>query len=326
MMKYDRIGGLDKEISRIVYGCDWFQLNSEENKAKAFRALDEVISVGCNAFDTAHVYCGGDSERTLGLWMEERGNRDRVVILTKSSHHNGDRKRVTPFDIESDLHDSFARLRTDYVDILLLHRDDLEKDVGPIVEILNKYYALGKVKAFGGSNWTHQRIEAANEYAYKHNLQPFTASSPNFGLAEQVQNPWGEGCVGLNGPDNKEAREWYMKNNAVRIFAYSSLARGFFSGRVYSDTTPEQGRKILDDAAFRAYFHPVNLQRLARVEELAKEKNMTVPQIATAYAICHPLKIFSLQSPRSISEMRQNNEAMDLVLSDDEVKWLNKEI
>ena len=51
-------------------------------------------------------------------------------------------------------------------------------------------YQEGKIAVFGGSNWTHQRIEAANEYAYKHNLMPLSVSSPNFGLAEQVSDPW----------------------------------------------------------------------------------------------------------------------------------------
>lgn len=323
-MKYDRIKGLDKDISRMVFGCDWIFADTERLPL-AFRALDDVVSVGCNTFDSAHGYCGGDSERALGLWMEARGNRDQMVILTKGAHHNQDRKRVTPFDIESDLHDSFARLRTDYVDILVLHRDDTTKDVGPIVEILNHYFALGKVKAFGGSNWTHQRIEQANEYAYKHNLQPFTASSPNFGLAEQVQNPWGQGCVGLNGPDLEEARAWYTKNEDVRIFAYSSLARGFFSGRIHSDMTEQEGQAILDRAAFTAYFHPVNLRRLARVEEMARQKEMSVAQIAVAYVMSHPLRIFSLQAPRTLDEMRQNDAAINLTLTPQEMAWLNLE-
>ena len=323
-MKYDHISGLEKDVSRMVFGCDWIFADAER-LPKAFQVLDDVTSVGCNTFDTAHGYCGGDSERALGLWMEARENREQVVILTKGAHHNQDRKRVTPFDIESDLHDSLARLRTDYVDILMLHRDDVTKDVGTIVEVLNKYHALGKVKAFGGSNWTPQRLEMANEYAYKHSLQPFMASSPNFGLAEQVENPWGPGCVGLNGPDLQEARGWYVQNPQVRIFAYSSLARGFFSGRIRSDMTPAEGQKILDRAAFTAYFHPVNLRRLARVEEMAQKKGLSVAQIAVSYVMNHPLQIFSLQAPRTLEEMRQNDAAIHVDLTPDEMAWLNLE-
>lgn len=322
-MKYGTIGGLDKEVSRMMFGCDWIFSDTPERKAAAFQALDEVVSVGCNAFDTAHGYCGGESERTLGKWMQERNNREEVVILSKGAHHNADRKRVTTFDIESDLHDSLARLQTDYIDIYVLHRDDLDVPVGPIVEILNEYRERGTIRAFGGSNWTHQRLEEANEYAYKHSLQPFTASSPYFGLAEQVENPWGDGCVGLAGPNEQQARDWYLENKDVKIFAYSSMARRFFSGRIQPDTTREQAEKILDGAAMRAYFHPVNLQRLERAYELAAEKDVSVAQIAVAYAISHPLEIFALQAPRTLEEMEQNNQAVDMTLTTKELAWLD---
>jgi aryl-alcohol dehydrogenase-like predicted oxidoreductase len=193
------------------------------------------------------------------------------------------------------------------------------------VEVLNKYYEKGIIKAFGGSNWTHRRLEMANEYACKHNLQPFMASSPNFGLAEQVENPWGPGCVGLNGPDLLDARAWYTRHPDVRIFAYSSLARGFFSGRIRSDMTPAEGQDLLDRAAYTAYFHPVNLMRLARVEEMAARKELSVAQIAVAYVMNHPLRIFALQAPRTLEEMRQNDAAIHLELTTEEMAWLNLE-
>ena len=62
-----------------------------------------------------------------------------------------------------------------------------------MVEILNEYHKAGRIGAFGGSNWTHQRIAEANQYAGEHGLIPFTVSSPNFGLCDQIGDPWGGG-------------------------------------------------------------------------------------------------------------------------------------
>jgi aryl-alcohol dehydrogenase-like predicted oxidoreductase len=90
--------------------------------------------------------------------------------------------------------------------------------------------------------------------------------------------------------------------------------------------TAAEGQAILDRAAFTAYFHPVNLQRLARAEQIAQEKGLSVPQIAVAYVMGHPLKIFSLQSPRTLAEMRQNDQASDLQLTSREMAWLNLEV
>ena len=85
----------------------------------------------------------------------------------------------------------------------------------------------GNIGAFGASNWTHTRIEEANEYAYKHNLIPFSVSSPNFCLARQVEDPWGGGCVNISGPENQEARAWYEKNQmpVAAIVGYTNAGK-----------------------------------------------------------------------------------------------------
>ena len=139
-MQYGSIDGIDKPISRLVQGT--VMVNSEEIE-KGFALLDEVFELGCTTFDTGHVYGNGDNERTVGRWINERGLRDKVVILGKGAHHNQDRKRVTPFDITADLHDSLARFKTDYIDLYVLHRDDPAVPVGPIVETLNEHFEAG---------------------------------------------------------------------------------------------------------------------------------------------------------------------------------------
>src|ERR1051325_8602759 len=106
-MRYGIVDGLDKPVSRLVQGT---MPISSKKLDESFALLDSVLEQGGNAFDTAHIYGGGDCERVFGRWLSERGVREKVVILAKGAHHNQDRKRVTPFDIESDLHDSLARM------------------------------------------------------------------------------------------------------------------------------------------------------------------------------------------------------------------------
>jgi aryl-alcohol dehydrogenase-like predicted oxidoreductase len=220
-MQYGEVPGVEKPISRVALGT---MIISTDDMERSAALLDDAVALGCTTLDTAHIYSGGNSERAIGQWMAERGNRDRVLILSKGAHHNQDRRRVTPFDLAADLHDSLARLRTDYIDIYMLHRDDPEVPVGSIVEALNEHHAAGRVRAFGGSNWTHERIGAANEHAEAHGLVPFAASSPNYSLAAQVQDPWGGGSVTLSGPEAEPARQWY-RGNQMAVFAWSSLAR-----------------------------------------------------------------------------------------------------
>ena len=320
MMQYGSIPGVGKPVSRLVLGTMIISIKEQD---RSFELLDAVLASGCTAFDTAHGYAGGDSERGLGQWMMTRGNRDKVVIITKGCHHNADRSRVTAFDLASDLHDSLARLQTDYIDLYLLHRDDLSVPVGPIVEALNEHLAAGRIRAFGGSNWTHQRIAEANEYAQAHGLAPFAASSPNYGLAEQIQDPWGGGCVTISGPQNQAARAWYAANQ-MPVFAYSSLARGLFSGRVTPDNWP-QTQSTLDRACRTAYCHEPNFKRLERALAFAKERSISVPQLVLAFMFGSALNVFPIVGAASGQEYMDNTQAFDVVLTEAERSWLDLE-
>jgi len=314
-VKYGDVPYVNKPVSRLVLGTMIIHPDSFD---KSCALLDAAAELGCNTLDLAHGYGGGGSERAVGQWMEQRGNREEVVILTKGAHPNADRKRVTPFDIASDLHDSLARLRTTYIDIYVLHRDDPELPVGPIVDALNEHHQAGRIRAFGGSNWTHQRIQEANDYAAAHGLVPFAASSPHFSLAETVNSPWGPGCVAISGPAEAAARQWYA-GNGMAIFAYSSLARGLFSGRV----TRENYKETADGACQNAYCHEANFLRLDRVRMLAEERGLTVPQIAMAYAMHQPLNLFAIVGAANGRELEQNAQALDVKLTEQEVAWLD---
>ena len=331
-MEYGTIAYVTKPISRLVFGTAMpVMFNAfrsvygeapdfPQRLEAAFRLLDGMYAEGVNCFDCADHY----GEEPLGEWLEARGLRERVVILTKGAHHNRWRKRVTDFDILHDVHNSLAKLKTNHLDIYLLHRDDPTVPVGPLMDALNRCVDEGKLGAIGVSNWTIPRIEAANEYALKHGLRPFTVSSPNYGLAEQVEDPWGGGCVSLSGPDNRAARAWYAENR-IPVFAYSVMARGFFSGRVKGDD-PATARQFMDAAGIKGYAHPDNFERLRRCERLAAEKGLSVPDIAMAWLFNQrALDVYALTSPSRPERMRGSIAASAIPLSDAECRWLDLE-
>ena len=122
MVKYSKVKGLDKKVSGLVFGTATPILfaasapgATEDDKQKAYELLDSVFAAGVNTFDCASHY----GEEIMGEWMELRGNREECVIITKCAHPNKWRDRVTTYDILSDIHDSLAKLKTDYVDIYI---------------------------------------------------------------------------------------------------------------------------------------------------------------------------------------------------------------
>lgn len=338
-MEYKRFDFLNRDASRIILGTmPLFSGVAEEH----FPHLDMAVEMGVNIFDSAIGY--GDSELTLGKWMKARGNRKDVMIITKGCHPNHYRTRVTPFDLAADLHDSLARLQTDYIDVYFLHRDDTSKPAGEIVEALNEQFKAGKIKAFGGSNWTHQRIQEANEYAKAHGLEPFRVSSPSYSMAEQACEPWAPGTVDISGPKNSEAREWYAKSG-MPVFAYSSMARGFFSGRVTRERfNAEQGNflnpgvlfsgkatreqltghgETIDPICARAYCTDTNFLRQERAEQLAKEKGFTLPQIALAFIVNGNMNVFPISGVANRDELKANIDAVNIKLTQAEMDWID---
>ncbi len=316
-MKYMDIPYVRKPVSRILYGTAMAPFMMGQDGSEL---LDAMYGMGINTLDMAKGYIG--AEKSVGNWLREKGMRDKVVLLSKCGHPSMfGRKRVNERAMRGDFAKSSEALGTDYIDIYILHRDDPDVPAGDIVEIFNAMHEEGKIGAFGGSNWTHQRIAEANEYAYKHNLIPFSVSSPNFGLAEQVNDPWGGGCVTISGPDHEDARQWYA-DTQMPVIAYSSLGRGFFSGKVKGDE-PESASKVLDSVAMKGYACEDNFERLRRCEELAERRQCSVAQVAMAWIYGQPLNTFAVVSTSSPERMKQNIEALHLNLTEEECLYLN---
>ncbi len=318
-MRYATIPGIDKPVSRLIQGS--MMILDGDRQAASDELLDAVEAAGITTIDTAHVYGGGRTDRGLGDWMRRRGNRDKMVIIAKGSHHNGDRKRVTPFDIECDLHDTLARMRTDYVDLWMFHRDDPSQPVGPLMETLAGYVKKGVIHAFGGSNWTVPRIREARAYCAAHGLPPFAVSSPNFSLAEQIDSPWGPDCVTISGPAHAADRAWYAAEQ-LPVMTWSSLARGFFSGRL-SRATFEQVRDQFEEHTIRCYVCEANWRRLDRAEHLATAKGVSVPQLALAWVLQQPMNLFAMVGAFKPSEIADNLAALELNLTPAELEWLD---
>lgn len=318
-MKYGNIPGVDKPVARVMQGATVF--GGDLDEAQSFALLDQVYELGCNTIDTAHVYAGGNSERIIGKWLRTQGLREQIVVITKGAAHSEDRRRLTPFDIASDLYDSLARLQTDYIDLYLLHRDDLSQPVEPIMDALNDHVRHGRLHAVGASNWTHERIETANAYARSKRLTPFAASSPQYSLADSQAEPWPL-CLSISGRAGGSAREWYTKTQ-MPVLAWSPLASGFFSGKFRRDNLHLFGEREWDEVAVRTYANEANFQRLDRASALAAEKGATGAQIALAYVMSQPMNLFTVVGPHSVEKFNANIEASEIQLTQEEMDWLD---
>ncbi|MCR2822962.1 aldo/keto reductase [Lederbergia panacisoli] len=309
-MKGIQVNGVDREISSLVMGSGGF---TPDDIDRVTDVLNHYLEIGGNTIDTAFIYSGGRSEEAIGIWMEENKRRDDVIILTKGAHHNADGPRVSKEAIDEELEISLERLRTDYVELYALHRDNPEVHVGEILEILNEHVEAGRIRAFGGSNWSVERLQEANEYADKHGLVGFSFSSPNLSLAKPNEPFWA-GCVSVDDP----MLMWH-EGNRMPLFSWSSQASGFFTGRF----TPED-RSNID--IVRVYYSDENWKRYQRAQQMAKEKGVDAVQISLAYVLNQSFPTAAIIGPQNEQEILSCRQALDISLTEEEMKWLDLRI
>jgi aryl-alcohol dehydrogenase-like predicted oxidoreductase len=305
-MQYGHVAGVDKPISRIVMGSMVFK---QDELPLTCAMLDDFYARGGNCLDTAYVY---GTEATVAKWLALRGVREEMVLIGKGAHT----PECHPEGLTRQLHETLARLQTDYLDIYMMHRDNPAIPVGEFVECLNEHHRQGRMRAFGGSNWSIERLTEANEYARTHGLVGFGVSSPNLALAAWNEPMW-KGCVAASDP---ASRAWYARAQTP-LFAWSSQASGMLTGRF---TWEDRTNPALATVA-RTWFNEANFQRLARAQELARRKGVTSTQIGLAWVLCQPFPVYALIGPRMIEETRTSVEALGVTLTAQELRWLNLE-
>ncbi len=316
-MKYAQIPDVKQPVSRIILGGSGARFTSGSDVSDL---IENALVLGINAVDTARVY--GESEKAIGRWLTGEGRREKIVLISKGCHPSlAFHKRVNANAAADDLKRSLDALNTDRIDIYLLHRDDESIPVGQIVDFLNQYHEEGKIGAFGGSNWTAERISQANSYAAQHGLKGFTVSSPHYSLGRQRHDPWGNGCKTITGDSHAREREYYIKTQ-IPILAWSSLCNGVFSGKQSSGEWGKLQKNFSINIKW-GYGCQDNRERLSRCEKMAREKGATVAQIALAWLLSGTINAFPIIGASSEARIKENAAAADIPLSEEECAYLN---
>ena len=320
-----RIEGVPTPVSRLVYGTLFLHTLPRD---ESFALLDAVWAEGCNAFDCAAIYGGGQCEAVLGQWMQSRGiPRERVVIISKGGCHGQDklwRANFAEGTLEAELDGSLGRLGVSHLDAYLLHRDDPDVEAGAIVQQMHALVASRKIRAWGVSNWRTERVAAARAYAREHGLTPPVADSRQDSLAEPAQPVWPNTTF----VSSSTRPDWLCATDCggVALLGWECLAKGFMAGHwseadalslaearrvpmVAAEEDPEGAARWRDAQLRAAYLTPANLARRARASQLAAALHVELPTLALGYVLSQPSRDFALIGTRRASHFRQAADA-----------------
>ena len=241
-MKRITIHKTDLKVSPLCLGADKF--GSGTSKELSYRILDCYRDMGGNFIDTAAVYGRwlphGEnvSEQILGGWLKDRGAGQEMIVATKGGHYPlSDRSvsRVTRQEIARDIEDSLRALGLDTLDFYWLHRDDPQKPIGEIIEMMEDFRRAGLIRYYGASNYTAARLEAASDYAVSHGITGFSAVSNKWSPAKE--NP---GVVPVD-PTLVQFEDGDLdlfRRTGMSFIPYNATAKGYFEKRYRDDLSP----------------------------------------------------------------------------------------
>ena len=316
-MQYDKINGLEKNISKLIIGND-----NQTDYDEAAKLWDHWVDVGGNAFDNAHIYGGGSMETLLGKWHKTRNNLNDLVIIAKGAHT----PNCDPKSISMQLTESLDRLKCDNVDIYIMHRDNTDIPVSEFIDVLNEEKKKGRIKIFGGSNWTLQRFQEANEWAKINNKFGFSILNNNLALCKMINPLWSD-CVSSN--DTKILE--YLENTNTAHLSWSSQGRGYFlpdeiTQKIEDEITQaETWRQPGEHSSgpLSCFDSEENRERKKRAIALALKMKTNAQNIAGAWPINLNFPSFALIGPRNIEEIDSSLKNLKIDLSDEQVNWLN---
>jgi aryl-alcohol dehydrogenase-like predicted oxidoreductase len=334
-MKYKKLGTTDLDVSLICLGTmTWGTQNSEKD---AFEQMDYSVSKGINFFDTAELYSVpptaesyGKTEKMIGNWFEKRKNREKVILASKIAGPRcdwirGGKNSYNEKNLGEAIDGSLKRLKTDYIDLYQLHWperstncfglrefniNEEEKEWNSfesILQALEKYIKIGKIRYIGVSNETPYGLSKYLELSKSKNLPRMMS----------VQNPYSL----VN-----RTYEIGMSEISIRdkcgLLVYYPLAAGALSGKYRDGQMPKNSRMALFKG-WERMINPLAMKAYDEYYKLAKDSNLTMVQLAQSFVNSRPFVTSNIIGATTMEQLKENIDAIDIELSDEIMNKIN---
>lgn len=309
-MQKRKLGNSGLEIAPLVLGGNVFGWTAD--KPTSFAVLDAFLGAGFNAVDTADSYSrwapghqGGESEIVLGDWMKERGNRDRVVVITKVGSEMPAGKGLKAAYIQSACEASLKRLKTDRIDLYFSHFPDKDTPIEETLEAHQKLIDAGKVRAVGGSNYDAAGLRQALDASGGPRAR-YSVLQPHYNLLVRDQY---EGAL----------EDLCVKEN-LGVISYFALASGFLTGKYRSEADLGKSAR---GGGMKKHFNTRGLAILAALDTVSKAHNATPAQVALAWLMARPSVTAPIASATSVAQLKELTPAAELRLTAEDLKALD---
>ncbi len=306
-MQMRKLGSQGLEVSALGLGCmGMSDFYSGRDEAEAVATIHRAVDMGINFVDTADMYGAGRNEELVGHVVRERP--EWVVVATKFGNvrapdgaYLGINGR--PDYVRSACDASLRRLGIEIIDLYYQHRVDpdvpIEETVGAMAELVRE----GKVRYLGLSEAAPQTIRRA------HAVHPITALQTEYSL-------WSR--------DPEDEILPTVRELGIGFVPYSPLGRGFLTGQIKTpeDLAPDDARR--NHPRFQGEAFQKNLDLVAEVEAIARDKGCTPAQLALAWVLHQGDDIVPIPGTKRRSYLEENLAALDVVLGPDDLARIDR--
>lgn len=308
-MQYRNLGKSNLRVSVLCLGTMMFGDQTEIGEARAI--VDHAHEHGVNYIDTADVYTTGASETMLGELLQ--GRRHHWVLATKLGNRMSQRPNETHYSrtwMLREIDASLARLRTDHVDILYMHRDYNGMDLEEPLYALDAMLRAGKIRYWGLSNFRGWRIAECVRIARDIGMPQPVVCQPYYNLLNRMPEV-----------EILPACEHF----GIGVTPYSPIARGVLTGKYLPGQKPAEGTRAArgDKRIAETEFREESLVIAQQLQEHAKRKGVTLAQFATAWVLAHRAVSAVIAGPRTLEQWRSYLPAVDCPVTDEDEQLID---
>jgi aryl-alcohol dehydrogenase-like predicted oxidoreductase len=298
------LGRSQLTVPRVALGCGNFggvgsapELFGEGlTEAQAFELMDAAWEAGIDHFDTADAYGGGRSERMIGSWILTRGVRPSITTKTFNPMDAGADRGLAPARILRQFESSLDRLGVDYVDLYLAHEFDPDVPVGETMAAFDELVAIGRVRAYGVSNFDAPQLEAA-----------LAAGSP-----QAIQNEHS-----LFAREDEADVLPLCARERVAYVVFSPLAGGWLTGKYRrGEPFPAGSRMTQRPEPYGAFLSDATFDRLERLADIAAEDGRSLAGLALAWLLADERVTQIVVGPGRPEHFEPVREALERPLTD----------
>ena len=250
----------------------------------------------------------GESETIIANWLRKSGKRKEVIIATKFGVDLGDGKKgLSAAYMKKAVEASLKRLGTDYIDLYQSHIDDPETPVEETMSSFDELIKEGKIRYIGASNFSAERLKLSNDFARSNKMSPYVSLQPLYNLYDRQV---------FEAEYSK-----LLKDESIGVIPYYSLASGFLTGKYRNESDLVKSAR---GGSVKKYLNQRGYAILATMDDIAKEQNVALSQIAIAWLLKKPLVTAPIVSATNVVQLAEILKSTDVSLTVDQMERLDK--